>query len=438
MAVVALSYIPWILIHSRVLADQAHARLIELRLDGLMRIAEPTVRSWALGTTAPGSAAQLVALAVLALALLGAATLWSSGYRTSSGRLLTLTVLVPVLLAWLTTPLMPFFYARFLMLVTPAYVLLVAYGLDTVANRRSWIVGIGLLALAAASVASLHNYYSDPAYAKGGYGRLMAHIASNYVPGDAIVTNNPDQAAIFDYYAPTDIPAYKLPFAFPLEDPRTDAELRRIAEDHKRVWFVVYGDPTPFDPEQFVAGWLSRNGAKSYHGDYVDAGLDLFVMGDGPSTPERELHYQVGDGALLRGARWADQVVPGETLLLELHWRAAAPMRRRYTVFTHLIDDYGRVWAQMDSEPVGGTVPTTDWQPGVEIWDSYGLELPSDIPAGNYQVEVGMYYLPTLERLAVMVPDDAPQRGDSQPAGATGLPEGDRVLLGAVAVTDTD
>ena len=103
-----------------------------------------------------------------------------------------------------------------------------------------------------------------------------------------------------------------------------------------------------------------------------------------------------------------------------MYWQALAEMERRYTVFTHLLDADNRIVAQMDSEPRSGTHPTTGWRLGELVRDNYGLLIAPDTPPGEYLLEVGMYYLPTLERLPVL--------------DASGKVRGDRVVLGKIVV----
>jgi hypothetical protein len=108
----------------------------------------------------------------------------------------------------------------------------------------------------------------------------------------------------------------------------------------------------------------------------------------------------LGNEALLIGySLSAQEIEAGEALMLTLYWQALAEMERRYTVFTYLLDANNRIVAQMDSEPLGGTHPTTEWQFGEIVRDNYGLLIAPDTPPGEYLLEVEMYYLPTLERL---------------------------------------
>jgi D-alanine transfer protein len=92
----------------------------------------------------------------------------------------------------------------------------------------------------------------------------------------------------------------------------------------------------------------------------------------------------------------------GADLSFDLFWRAAHHLDQNYTIFVQLLDHNGRLVAQSDSFPWAGRYPTSAWQPGLIVRDSYRLTLPSDGSAGPYQVIVGAYRLDTLQRLAVV------------------------------------
>ncbi len=112
----------------------------------------------------------------------------------------------------------------------------------------------------------------------------------------------------------------------------------------------------------------------------------------------------------------------GETKNLTLYWRTTVETAEEYTVFTHLIDSTGRVWAQDDDYPLQGDYPTSFWVVGEVVEDGYELVLPPRIPAGEYEIEVGMYLASSGERLPIL--DDAGQVLDN------------RVVLGRVTVTE--
>ena len=86
---------------------------------------------------------------------------------------------------------------------------------------------------------------------------------------------------------------------------------------------------------------------------------------------------------------------PGDSVYLQLWWRATGKSDRDWTVFTHLLgpakSDGSTVWAGDDAQPGQGSVPTTTWSPGDLILDEYQLQLPADAPPSEYSIEVGLY-----------------------------------------------
>ena len=112
---------------------------------------------------------------------------------------------------------------------------------------------------------------------------------------------------------------------------------------------------------------------------------------------------------------------PGQTLRLTLYWQALAPMRERYTVFTHLLDGAGEVRAGHDGVPVGGTRPTSGWVLHEVLTDRHDITVPPGTRPGAYAIEVGLYEPGSGQRLPAF---------DSS---AVRL-EQDRILLGTVVI----
>jgi hypothetical protein len=102
---------------------------------------------------------------------------------------------------------------------------------------------------------------------------------------------------------------------------------------------------------------------------------------------------------------------PGDYVRIDLRWQGERDILDNYSVFTHLVDRHGRVVTQLDQWPGQRMAPTVLWVPGDVIPDSYVLQVPDDAPPGEYDVTVGMYHLPDLQRLPL----------DNGPAGADQL-----------------
>jgi hypothetical protein len=226
---------------------------------------------------------------------------------------------------------------------------------------------------------------------------MMAYVASHAGANDALVLNNPLQKPLYNYYAPPKVPAFYLPDGgVPLEDPAFRNLLQKIAREHARVWLVMFGNPAEYDPTEYLKRWLGANAFKNFARGYVDAELSLYEM-PRAATVKMPVNATLGGNIrLLSFDLDRAKIAPGQTVQLTLHWQAGAPMAKSYVVFAHLIGGnnpgtQSPVWAQLDNEPVGGSRATTTWKPGEIIDDRYGLQIPVGAPAGEYEIEVGMY-----------------------------------------------
>ena len=87
------------------------------------------------------------------------------------------------------------------------------------------------------------------------------------------------------------------------------------------------------------------------------------------------------------------EVTPDETLGLTLVWRVTETPNVSYRVFTHLLNDAGRVIAQHDDVPGQGARPTTSWVVGEYLADPYVLVFNDEGRAyrGPARLEVGFY-----------------------------------------------
>jgi 4-amino-4-deoxy-L-arabinose transferase-like glycosyltransferase len=133
------------------------------------------------------------------------------------------------------------------------------------------------------------------------------------------------------------------------------------------------------------------------------------------------MEVMVGENIRLLGYDLEDrEVSAGGVLWLSLYWQAVGEMETSYTVFTHLLDGNNQTWAQKDSVPGGGSLPTTSWIEGEVVTDIYDLVVDANAPGGEYVLEIGMYDAVTGERLPIY---------DSK-----GKSLGDRVLLHTINV----
>ncbi len=107
-------------------------------------------------------------------------------------------------------------------------------------------------------------------------------------------------------------------------------------------------------------------------------------------------------------------VQAGQTIHLKLLWDVLKDPPLDYTMFLHLTP----VGADQPSAQVDRLIrpdfPTGIWHKGDEINDALDFKLPADLPAGNYELWMGVYYWQTNERLAIHTRGDGDVTADQR------------------------
>jgi len=82
-----------------------------------------------------------------------------------------------------------------------------------------------------------------------------------------------------------------------------------------------------------------------------------------------------------------------------LRWQAQSPVQVDYTVSLQLLDEAGRLVAQVDKQPLSGEYPTSTWRAGEVIDDDYPL--PDPLPA--WRSMIALLYDASGRRLPLQV-----------------------------------
>jgi 4-amino-4-deoxy-L-arabinose transferase-like glycosyltransferase len=125
-----------------------------------------------------------------------------------------------------------------------------------------------------------------------------------------------------------------------------------------------------------------------------------------PDTLE-PLSITYGDRMELVGYRLPSrEILSGQTLTVELGWRALTPMEEKYSIFVHLYGRDDEFLGQADTYPGGGLFPTNSWLPDEEFRDVVHVPVTSDAQAPAVgRIVVGLY---TFEDMS-MLPAHDPQ-----------------------------
>ncbi len=395
MGVLTLAYVPWVVGHAGFLLGHSSGKPWAWSLGEFWAIWDRGVESYAAGLTLPWGANIAVVL-WLVLAGVGLDALYQRD-RTWALALLGLGVLSPLFLGWLVDPAMPFFHERFVLVGAAPLLIAVAGGVEALWRIRRWLGPLALVLVLVVDAAALFNWYTNPEYIKSDYGQAMAAIAARATPGDLIALSNPEQTALFGYYAPPGIPSVVL------DPPRLDPQLSRATQGKERVWLVTYGDAVN-DPQRPAEAWLSAHGYRAGYESHKGFEVTQYLLASAPppAAPSIPLDARFADGVHLVGADVTPQTLqPNGTLLVTLFWQADTPPQKRYTVFTQLLEPGGRLVAGFDGEPAGGSAPTTGWTAGATVVDRRAVALPADLAPGMYSVRVGLYAWPDTTRLPV-------------------------------------
>ncbi|GAB4541217.1 MAG: hypothetical protein Kow0063_31840 [Anaerolineae bacterium] len=141
------------------------------------------------------------------------------------------------------------------------------------------------------------------------------------------------------------------------------------------------------------------NGANPSRDDKVILGK-FRVQQEPPAPPQYSIQAQFGGGILLLGGDFPKgSLHPGETLTYTLYWQALDSIDRDYTVFNHVLDGAGMIRAQQDSMPQENRYPTSMWDAGEIVMDTYAIPLAPDIEPGDYTLRIGLYEPETGQRL---------------------------------------
>jgi hypothetical protein len=304
------------------------------------------------------------------------------------------------LAGWLAVPLaayyavlqrQPSFEPRYLMLITPALLLLLA--LPAAAINRQWLRAALFAAPLVVFAVGLFGYYFDEAYFKDNSAGVAAWLAAETTPADLVYADVPHP---FHYYAAR-IPA---PTRYLFVDIHTAANiLTAEAAGRSRLFWVTWRgsdtDPRgviPFLAEKYgqQAGQLDFRGYSVtwYNLPPNNTGFSLPV-----DLPPAEADF--GDALRLDGAAFGGAPATGPAWAV-LHFTLRQNTAVDYRVSVRLRGANGFLAAQVDKDLLNDRhFRTAAWplaDPALnQAINVYTLPLAPDTPPGPYRLEVVVY-----------------------------------------------
>lgn len=95
----------------------------------------------------------------------------------------------------------------------------------------------------------------------------------------------------------------------------------------------------------------------------------------------------------------------GQQLYLQTHWVIQRDFAEDYTIFAQLFDASGKLVAQKDGRAMNAQFSTKWWREGDFVLDERMLDLPANLPAGNYTLLMGLYRPSDFSRVPALLPD---------------------------------
>jgi len=330
---------------------------------------------------------------------------------------LILWTFVPIAVMYAVSLSRPAYNPKFLLLATPAFLILVARGLARIhpgifergskyppqSPLWSFVFWALSIIIAVGFFPALENYYFNPRYARDDYRAGVRFIDANERAGDGILINAPGQIDVVRYYRRGNQQLFLLPRMRPPDPVATRADVDAMIGKTQRL-FAIYWSTDQSDPQRIVETRLAERAFKArdeWHGD-VRLALYGTAPAERPRGAAQQLDARFGDAIALSSYQLDGREARGGAVLtLTLNWRVEQIPNARYKVFVHLLGANDQIVAQRDGEPVGDLRPTTTWRAGETIADNHGIFVEPGVPPGDYRVEIGMYRADNGARLPV-------------------------------------
>lgn len=235
------------------------------------------------------------AIAFGVLALLGCAWVFVSrdqpgpGIAALAGRvgvlrpnaLFALVVVLPPILIYILslTPaaiFAPKIQARYLVVLAPAYAMLLALGIAFLERWTRVAALTGLLFVLAANAFVLNEYYSERRLMDD-YATLANNINAFARQGDLVVLDTDQEWPTFLYYLRAQLDWLGVPNGAPMNDSDADAMVKRALLRHEAIWLVTIPDALATDPQKIVEARIAGVLPKRYDRTYGDKRVSLYA-----------------------------------------------------------------------------------------------------------------------------------------------------------------
>ncbi|MBI3913847.1 MAG: hypothetical protein HY327_06640 [Chloroflexi bacterium] len=282
-ALAAAFFVPWLLLYLQNAAAWTAAPVFDF---GLFARLVATVLP--LGVTTEIENYAVVVIVFTAIVCIGALPDWQNRIRRAAIRntqhasiLFALIVLLPPLLIYLLslTPVSffaPKIQARYLLILLPAYAILLAFGIAKLARLSRSFASFAILFAFLASAFVLRDYYADRRR-RDEYATLANTINAYARQGDLVLLDTDQEWPTFLYYLRAPLDWTGAPNGKPMRAEDADALVTRALARHPAVWLVAIPDALATDPQKLLEARLARELPKTKEWTFDDKRLALYA-----------------------------------------------------------------------------------------------------------------------------------------------------------------
>jgi len=296
--------------------------------------------------------------------------------------------LVPLAAAFVAWHVRPLSHPRYVILFTPALLLLFAGALDRLLESSRLARSLAALlaaALVATSALGLFWYHS-PRFDKDDARGTASAIAARSTVDDLVLVPPEDWSVPYYYQGPG-----RVEMVWPGDGPADWERLATLTRDTTTAFLVDYYRATR-DPRSLHPFALESAGSLRERLSYKGLRVRVYEL-DQPVAPPRLAPADADFGPLRLTAAWIEPGPPADTAVaLALRWRAEEPTGNRYRVGLRLRDPDGWELAADDDWLLDtDALPSDRWTGGQEISTYHTLPLVPGTPPLTYTLSLGIY-----------------------------------------------
>ncbi len=338
-ALAAALFAPWMYVYLQNAAAWSAAPAFDFSL--FLKLVA-TVLPLGVTTNIDNYAALTIALTIIA-ALPVVSGQWlvvrkQDGYPLSTNHysllFILIVVLPPILIYILSLTPVSFFapkiQPRYLLILSPAYVMLLALGVALLARLSRYVAVFAVLFVFAASAFVLNDYYATRRLTDD-YATLANTINDFARQGDVVLLDTDQEWPTFLYYLRAPLDWLGVPNGAPMNTANADTLAQRALTQHDAVWLVVIPDALATDPQHLLEARLARELPQRFEktfGDkrlvlYAAAPRDLTNVADADFVPQNLRAAQVNADLQLLGFDLPiHEAQAGDTARVVTYWNA--------------------------------------------------------------------------------------------------------------------